>query len=136
MSSNASLFALSDALQLPLAMKGGVLRGSRSASWDCLGLPVQITPSVSKMFIGEQVGVLVHVHGDLNVMVAHYPKTGALSAYVIDGAKTKIDGIRVTPDSLITKNMDLRDAVASLRGAIVAAFYWKRDIWQKLKLPD
>lgn len=136
MSSNVSLFALSDALQLPLAMKDGVLRGSRSALWDCLGLPVQITPSVSKMFVGEQVGVLVHVHGDLSVMVAHYPKTGALSAYVIDGAKTKIEGTLVTPDSMITKNMDLRDAVASLREAIVAAFYWKSNIWQKLKLPD
>lgn len=136
MSFDTSLFHLSDALQIPLHYANGSAKGSRELTWDCAGFKVRINATVSKMFTGEQVGILAHIHGDLHVVMAHYPKTGALSAYLIDGSKVYCSGLPSTPDSLIAKKMGLRDVVESLRGAIVGAYYWKNSNWRELKLPS
>lgn len=136
MSFETSLNQISDVLQLPLTSSDGKVQGSRQATWAAGGLSIPMTVTASKLFAGEQVGVLAHIHGDLHVVVSHYAKTGALSAYLIDGAKVKSEGVRVTPDALISKKMSLRDVVDSLKGSIVGAFYWKNSKWQALKLPD
>lgn len=136
MSIDTSLNHIADALQIPMHYVDGTASGSRELTWDCMGLKVRMCASVSKLFVGEQVGVLVHLQGDLSVVVAHYPKTGALSAYLIDGAKVTCDGVTVTPDSLISKKMGLREVVESLKAAIVGAYYWKNSNWRELKLPS
>lgn len=136
MSFDTSLAHISDALQIPIHFANGTASGVRGLVWNCAGFPVPMSISVSKLFTGEQVGVLAHIHGDLHVVVSHYPKTGALSAYLIDGDKVRCDGVAVTPDSLISKKMGLREVVESLRGAIVGAYYWKNHKWQSLKLPN
>lgn len=136
MSIELSLYKIADAFQIPLTYKDGTVSGGRVANWKCLGVTLEFTVEASKLFSGEQVGVVVHVMGDLYAIVAHYPKTGSVSAYLLDGNKLEMEGVKSPPDLFISKKMTLKEVVDSLRGAIVGAYYWKNDLWKELRLPD
>ena len=136
MSIELSLYKIADAFQLPLSYKDGKVSGQRVANWNCLGVALEFTVEATKLFSGEQIGVLVHVMGDLYTIVAHYPKTGSVSAYLIDGSKLEMDGVKSPPDLFISKKMTLREVVDALRSSIVGAYYWKNDQWKALRLPD
>lgn len=136
MSIELSLYKIADAFQLPLIYKDGKVSGKRVSNWNCLGVTLEFTVEATKLFSGEQIGVLVHVMGDLYSIVAHYPKTGSVSAYLIDGSKLEMDGVKSPPDLFISKKMTLKEVVGALRRSIVGAYYWKNDQWKALRLPD
>lgn len=134
MSIELSLYKISDTLQLPFTYKDGKVSGSVERLVKSLvGVNIPIKLKAVKLFSNEQVGLLAHVIGDLFVLVSHYPKTGMVSLYLVDGNELSMDGVKTPPDLFISKKMNLREVVTGLKKAIVASFYYKEG-WKKLNL--
>lgn len=134
-----SLNKIADALQVPLACTSGVIGGGGVARLKLFGKTVvdlQLKPVA--IFKSAQVGVVVHVREDLYLMVAHYEKTEALSAYIIDKA---VLGTMYSKgcdlSSIVTEKMSARDAIGALGKSIKASFYRKDQGtgWKPLVLP-
>lgn len=135
MTLDLSLYKLADTLQIPLSVSNGKILGSQKMTWKTLGMEIPITLKAEKMYAGEQVGVLFHVLGDLHIIVSHFPKTGTVSIYMVDGSKTNMDGVKCPPEKLISKTMVIKEVMAGMVGAVVCALYWKQGEWKTLTLP-
>jgi hypothetical protein len=130
-----SLYKISDTLQLPFTYTDGKVSGATDFVVGILpefNIPIRLT--ASKLFASEQVGLLAHVIGDLSILVSHYPKSGMVTAYLIDGRKLHMSGVKAPPELFISKKMTLKEVVSGLGDAIVAAFYFK-DGWKPLQMP-
>lgn len=133
MSIELSLFKLADVLQLPLAVKGiAEVSGKRKAVMPLGGgLTFPFTMTAQKMFTKDQVGVLVHVAGDLHILVSHYQKTGSISAFLLDSRKM------LSPlEYLITNQMNLSEVIDAVKPCVVKAFHWSGQKWSVLRLPS
>lgn len=136
MSIELSLYKIADAMQVPLKYEGGTISGGGKTEIAMgAGIKVPVELKATAIFQSEQVGVLFDVAGDLGILVAHYPKSNAVSAYLIDKSKTEVQGIRVNPVQLIAKKATLIGAVKALKMAIVASFFYKSGGWAVLPLP-
>ncbi len=137
MSIELSMYKFADVLQVPLSYKDGKVQGGGKGVFktSIAGLEIPIHVRVVKMFLNEQCGVLADLIGDLSLLVSHYPKTGVVSAYVIDKGKLIMDGVKTPPDLFFSKNMNLIEVVRSLRRAIVQAWYYKSGAWYPLTIP-
>lgn len=131
-----SLFKIADALQIPLDYADGKVTGQRGATFSPVaGLSLPLDFTVSKLFSGESCGVVAHVLGDLYIVVGHFPKTGAVSAFLIDGSKVVEEGVKIDPCLRITSTMGLKEVIQSLKKSVVASFVHKDRKWSTLKLP-
>lgn len=135
MSIDLSLYKIADAMQMALKYQNGKVSGEQCMTWETMGQKLPFTLKAEKLFAGEQVGVLFHVMGDLYIIVSHFPKTGTVSIYMVDGSKTKINGVKCAPEKLISKKMILKEVVESMGPALVKAHYWKQGEWKPLALP-
>jgi hypothetical protein len=131
MTVTGSFYALADALQMPIHYDGnGIVRGASRGLIPGLPTPTPVQLIAKAMFLKEQVGVLVHVKGDLYVIVAHNPDKGGTSAFLLNRAH-----MPVKLESVIQKNMNLREAVGAVRPAIVKAFALRKGQWTPMNLP-
>lgn len=137
MSIELSLYKLADALQIPLDYQDGKVSGSMTGKLKTTvaGLEIPITAKATKLFMNDQCGVVADIAGDLAVIVAHYPKTGSVSAYLLNKDKLMMDGVKAPPDLFISKKMTLMEVMQSVRKAVVRAFYYKDGKWKPLTLP-
>ena len=127
-----SINKLSDALQVPLKYENGYISGlSKMVFQPFPGFSMPITVDTRKLFMNEVVGIVFSVAGNLSIMASHFPKTGAVSMFLLD--ISKIGGMN--PEGIIAKTMNLKQAVAAVRPAIVASFIWKDRKWSTLNLP-
>lgn len=137
MDASLSLFKIVDAIQVPITVVNGEVQGSAKVSVELLpGLKFPMVIEARKMFINTQVGVLVKVHGMLNILIAHNPAGATLSAYLIDLSQLVEDGVMIAPETMFSKSATIRDAVTALRPGIVAAFFCKSGNWTRLTLPS
>lgn len=126
-----SLFKIADVLQLHLTVAGTNVTGKRTITIPlCAGFDFPVTITAKALFTKEQVGVLVHIAGDLYAVVAHYPKTGSVTMFLIDSSK-----VNRNVEALISPRMSLQEAVASLGSSVVKAFHWSSNKWSVLRLP-
>lgn len=132
-----SLNRIADVLQVPLEYtKGrGVTGGGIVSIPMGAGSTLDLEVRPRFMFNQEQVGVLFHIAGQLYVMVAYFEKTGALSAYVLDGSVLKEKGSVYPPEDFIRSNYSLRDVIGALQHSIRASYYRKEGCWKPLKIP-
>ena len=131
-----SLYKIADALQIPLDYADGKVTGQRGATFSPVkGLVLPLDFTVSKLFSGESCGVVAHVLGDLYLVVGHFPKTGAVSAFLIDGDKVVEEGMKIPPHLCISASMGLKEVIGTLRKSIVSSFVFKDRKWSPLKLP-
>jgi hypothetical protein len=136
MADDLSMYKIADAMQIKLEISGKEVKGQKDATftpYPGLSLPVSIT--AKKMFKNGAAGVVFHVMGDLHMVVAYYSKTGAVSAFLIDGTKLKMQGIQQPPENMISKTMTLKDVVDAIKVGVVSSFIWKDRQWRALKLP-
>lgn len=136
MDMKSSLYKLADALQVPLEYLAGKVSGGADGVYSGvpeLNLPFTVT--AKKMFVHETIGVLVHVMGDLSLVVSHFGATGVVTALLLDGNKLMLDGVKSPPELFFSKTSSGRDVVDSMRHAIVASFMWQNRKWSPLKLP-
>jgi len=126
-----SLFKIADALQMPLETTGKAVIGERKATFKSnLGFEVPLQLTARAIFYSEQVGVVVHVLGDLYLLVAHNPDQNGLSAFIIDGAMLEGD-----VENIVEVKWNLRNVIAEFGKAVRAAFYMKGGEWATLKIP-
>lgn len=131
-----SLNKIADTLKMRIDYADGKASGSTKFQFTPLpGLAIDIDMQVKKLFASDAVGVLAHVMGDLHIVVTHLGKTNAVNVFLVDGNKLEMDGVKTPPEMFISKQMDTRQVVSSLRKAIVTAFLWKDRKWSVLKLP-
>lgn len=132
-----SLNRIADVLQVPLAYSKSLgITGGGVVSIPMDGgknLELKVRPRF--LFNQEQVGVIFHVAGQLYVMVAFFEKTGALSAYVLDGSVLKEGEHVYPPEDFIRSNHSLRDVIGALQHSIKASYYRKEGCWKPLKIP-
>lgn len=131
-----SLFKFSDALQIPLEYNSGKISGECSgAITTSVGLRIPFTIEAQKVFYNEQCGIVAHVRGDLYILLSHFPQTGGIGAYIIDGGKLLMDGVKTPPGLFISKTFSMTEVFAALKHSIVAGFRWSQSEWKPLKLP-
>lgn len=136
MSIELSLFKFVDALQFPLSYEDGKISGSIQGVMDSgLGFGIPFIAKAKKICMNEQNTLLIHVVGDLYILVSHFQATGAVSAYLINGALLEMDGVKTPPDLFMSKKMSLREIIDALGKAVVKAFYWKGNEWKNLMIP-
>lgn len=125
-----SLFALTDATQVPLTYSKGTITGKANASVSLpTGLKLKLPITVKASFISTHVGVLLHVVGELYVVAAYYPPTGAVAVLLLDGSK--IDG---GPESTIGATSDFVSIVDRLRPSITCAYARRGSEWNVLSI--
>lgn len=73
----------------------------------------------------DSTGVLVHVSGDLFILVSHYHQTKATSAFVIDGRRSNIQ--ETGPQ--IARTSTLKEVFELLRKGIVKTFLFDGASW-------
>lgn len=128
-----SLYKISDAVQIPVIVKSGLVHGERNAIFKVMrGVEMELSMTAQNMFKGEQVGVLFHIAGDLHALVAHYAKTGTVSLFLLDGSKTGAVKLK----NLVDPAGDLRTTVEEFGPAVVRSFHWTGERWKPLKLPS
>lgn len=131
-----SLYKLADAIQVPLTYENGKVWGEREAKLvSPLDFTLPFKIKARKFFMNEQCGVLAHVRGDLHLIISHFPATGSVSLYLIDGSKLFMDGVKAPPELYISKTNGMREVFTALKHAMVVAFAWKGNKWSPLKLP-
>lgn len=138
-----TLDRIADAMQVPLVYNSAVvppISGFRKAMYSPLpGLDIPFTIRAEKLFHYDQTGVIFHVLGNLWALVAHYEKTNSTTVFLIDqskmGSVVETEGVAPTPDKVIQPKSNLKEAVDTLRPAIVKSFIWKGGAWTKLPLP-
>lgn len=136
MSIELSLFKFVDALQIPISYEDGKASGKASAKLKTLvGASIPFTIKVKKICSQDQTTVLCHILGDLYILLSHFQKTGAISAYLVDAAKLEMDGVKSPPELFLSKKMSLREIIDALNVGVVVAFYWKGNEWKPLKIP-
>jgi hypothetical protein len=132
-----ALTRIADVLQVPLEYSEGKAYTNAVFHYEPLpnlNLPVKIKPV--KVFMHEQVGVVLHLIGHLYLMVGHFEKTNSTTAFLINQAKLEIEGGAIArPEMLLNSKGSLKEAVDALRGGIVKSFVWKSTRWEPLKLP-
>lgn len=136
MSIKDSLTKIADCLQMDFVYENGNLLGDTNATVTLdLGVEVPLKLRPTKVFFSDQCGVLVKVSGDLSILVSHFPKTGMISAYLIDGNKLEMGGAKTPAELFLSKKMTLKEAIAAFGRAVSSSFYFK-DGWKPLKLPN
>lgn len=129
-----SFYKLSDLLQIPLTWAGGTLEGERTVQvTTTLGLDLPLEVKAVKLFAKDQVGVVVHIRGDLYMIAAHNPESNTVSAYLMD--KSKLPDTKPV-EKMIAPGCSLREVFNIYRSGIVQGFSWRGDKWKPLKLPD
>lgn len=136
MSLDLSLYKLADATQLKFSYMDGKVSGHTEAMLvSDFGLEVPVGIKAVKIFSAEQTGILFKLTGDLSMIISHFPKTGMVSAYLLDGGCLTMEGVKAPPELFIGKKMSLREVVQALGHAIVASFYFDQG-WKPLRLPS
>lgn len=97
-------------------------------------LPLRAEITLVGVLIGEQVGVMVHLVGDLHIFPVVNLATNATTVYLLDGSKSASKGARVSLGSNLGKRA-IREVITDLQPAIVAAFFLRGGSWHPLKLP-
>ena len=123
---------VSDSLQMPLSTTNGEIKGNASLMVKLgrnLGLSFDL--KAIGLFKSEQFGVLAHVSGDLYVISCYYDKTSALSMFVLDNRKMANE-----LSTLIKPSDNLREVIARIRPAVMAAFQYRNKEWHPIKLPN
>lgn len=126
-----SLFKISDTLQMPIDYDGKTVSGECAGEWTSISglkIPVKLTATI--IFFSSQVGVIVHIVGNLYVMISHNIERNGLSAHIID--KRKLEGKKL---SEISRRMNLREVVAFLGSSIIKSFSHSGSSWSVLTLP-
>lgn len=114
-----------------LNVGGGYKRvGATFSSTYGFKIPFTVEPLIK--FGEKTVGLLFHVVGNLYMVAAYYPLSGAVSVYLIDKGALPEDR---NPSTYISRNMELRDVIKSFGSAVVTAFYWGKDRWNPLAVP-
>lgn len=125
-----SLYKIADVLQMPLQYDGKKVLGERVGELlTTAGFKIPLQLTALTIFCSEQVGVLVQVVGNLNIMVVTNPAKQGLSAYMLDSSKFP------EPSLGIDKHMNLREVVEYLGDSVVKAFHYSSSGWKELKLP-
>lgn len=130
------MFKLVDVLQCPITIRGGEVSGHSTANVTLapgMSMPLKIT--VVKAFMNRQAGVLVHVKGDLFILVAYNPMGQSTSAYLINGKPWKSKEGAYEVDELFSSSDDLRHVVEKIRESIVSSFFRISGGWSPLTLP-
>jgi len=136
MTIDLSLFKIADALQVKLEYNDGKISGIVSGKlMTSLGFGLPFKVEAKKVFYNDQCGVLFHIMGNLNMIVSHFPKTGAVSAFLIDGDKLEMDGVKAPPEMFISKTNTLKEVVSALGKSLVRAFHYSNGVWKPLVLP-
>lgn len=131
----AALTRIADVLQVPLEYVDGKAYTKAVMHYEPLpglALSAQIKPV--KVFMHEQVGVVFHLIGHLYLMVGHFEKTNATTAFLINQAKLDIDGVMPRPEMLLNSKGTLKEAVDVLKAGIVKSFLWKGTRWEPIKV--
>lgn len=127
---------IADALHLTIKYDAGKVSGTQALTVTTpIGLNIPVKMKAQKVFVNGTIGLLVHLIGDLYVVVAYYTKKGSMSLYYIDKGKLTMDGVITPPELFFTKTMELREVVNALRKSIVSSFFWKDGKWKSLSLP-
>lgn len=135
MSIELSLNKLADVLLMGLAYTDGKVSGQVTGTLETtVGLSIPIKVEATKVFVGSQCGVVCKVMGDLYLIASHYPKMGGICAFLIDGNKLSMEGVKAPPDLFISKKMELKEVLAALKGSVVQAYHYNSG-WKTLKLP-
>lgn len=144
MSLQTCLDRIADAMQTPLVYDSNInpsISGRVKGHYAPLpGLDIAFTVRAEKLFYFEQCGVVFHVLGNLWMLVGHYEKTSSTTAFLIDQAKMTTvssdeQAISMPPTSFIQPRFSLKDAVDTLRPAIVKSYIFKGGAWSLLPLP-
>lgn len=136
MNVSLSLYKIADALQVPLNYHDGVVSGGGVVSFPAVdGLPdFKFALCPLHIVVSEQVFVAFSVAGDLELVVSHYPQTGAVSLFFIDASRLKMDGKRVPLVKALQNVPDLKGAIGALKPSVVSAFFYSGGLWKPLKI--
>lgn len=120
---------LSDTLRISLRYDNGKVKGSDVGTYQVADLGLPMVVSCKSFFFKTHVGVLVHVHGDLYIMAAWYPPTGATIACLInDGAFNGMASLSIPQDSTLAQ------ALSIVKPGLIKAFVWQSKMWHPLEL--
>lgn len=130
-----SLTRLSDALAVPLKYDNGDITGSCSVHIPATPTFPEVILDLKalQIVVSEQVFVLFHVSGDLYLIASHYPATGAVSVFLLDGAKLKLSS-KSAARGILAGVDSIRTMVQKLNHSLVCAFYYLGGAWKPLKL--
>lgn len=123
---------LSNCLQIPLEYRDGEIYSKFDPKHPKLtmipGLQLQTECYVVSCILSDSVGVLVELIGDAYLLVSFYPKSGSLSAHLINKRLVKND------DFGIKKSFSIRQAYDVLKPAIAKSFLMQNNHWKPLLL--
>ena len=126
----AHVSKLANCLQMRLTYKDSEIIGADINRRIPLapGLDAPAECYVIGCLLSDSVGVLDHLIGDAYLLVSYFPKTGSLSAHLIDQRLLK-DG-----SFGIKKNFSIRQAYDVLKPAIAKSFLMQNNHWKPLLL--
>ena len=111
------------ALNVNLSVEAFEVQGKLSGEVDTgLGFKIPVNMKVSSWFQGDAVGVLLEGLGNLAIVAAHFPPTGALSVYLMTNEKPIV----------MNRKMTLRQVVSANRDQIRSVLYQKYGKWNKI----
>jgi len=130
MNFTTKLQLIANALHMPLYYDGKTINGAMKGKLTTpIGLTIPVNLVVTDYFMKDEFGVLCDVIEDLGLLVALFPKSGALTLYLLDKSK-----IFSAPQLLISHRMGLRDAVQAIRPAVAAVFDFRGTRWISFSL--
>jgi hypothetical protein len=136
MSIRNSLKVFSEILDVELKIEhGDVVVDKEGKIKTPLGLDIPVKLEYLASFQSQQVGVVFKVVGDLGLMISHFPKTEAVSVFVLNLSKLTVGGVKVEPRKVMKFSGSLRENIDILRVSIVGSYYVKDGKFCNLTLP-
>jgi hypothetical protein len=131
------LYAIADALQIPLIRKDGVISGKRDLMLDFgFGLRARVQLAARAIFVTpDQAAVYAHVCGNLRLLVTYNMVSGkgTLSLYVVEASTPSIDDTIIkavnTADSIRTMVSDISPHIKKMFVKMSGG------VWKPYKLP-
>lgn len=126
-----ALGQLADALQMVVAYNDGELSIAAPVQYKPVeGLTVVLTPQVKASLAGSSIGALIHVIGDLYMVLSTLESTGVVSAFLVDGKRCKMDEIKAA----LRKDSTVREVYDLMKKAILKSFMWRNQQWIPLNV--
>lgn len=127
---------IASVLGMKLTVYNGEITGKVGVSFgNPTGIPMEFTVTSVSTFSEGGVGVLLHVAGDLCMIVYRLKSSGIVSVYLIDTQKFSGMGLDMPLKQLVSGSISLREIIKEIKPCIVAQFYWTGASWSTLKLP-